>query len=354
MSNRVRTNYRRERIYGLLISGKCKARVAALLDIPASAVQYHARKLEDENYIKRISGSKNPILYEKGPRGGELDKVIKDLNIQINATGVNSHAKNVKSAPTARVHHGKVKLNVIKAGDIEHISIKENGTSRQIPFLKHYFENNNVQKWKGKIPYNEHWVSVEYEETPNKATFYIYPPPMDLTEEELPEYEHIWIRIAQGVANYLQKHASWRFGIPECTNWKPHFGIDDPALFKNISDQIYVQTPDGTAWTSGSEGRSEKEFSEVEKAMFHLTIDDKVISLQSTVNEIIEGMEQIVRALKLSQEAARYSTEINGLMVKQQAEETLEEVRKRKKDEDQEENAEAELRRDPRDEVMYQ
>jgi len=140
LSSTVKRNGKRLRIYALLAEGRCKARVAELLGIPEATVSYHAGILEREKYLRRIKGLKNPVLYEKGPKGTILDTAIHDLNLQLNATGVTSPSKKTADVPTAKVHHGKVKMNVLKIGDFDEIRVRENGRSYTRPFLSKYFD----------------------------------------------------------------------------------------------------------------------------------------------------------------------------------------------------------------------
>ena len=353
MSSKVKRNEKRLRIYALLAEGKCKARVSELLGISEGTVHYHAGILEQENYLKRLKGSKNPILYEKGPKGTILDTAIHDLKVQINATGVTSPSKKTADVPTAKVHHGKVKLNVLKVGDLDELMVRENGNSFKRPFLSRYFNYRNVERWKGQVPYGEHFLSVEFERTPNMQTFYIHPPDLELTAEELPEYEKQWIQVSQGVANFLQKHAGWKFGIPELTDWDTHIAIEDPALMKGLSDKFYMATPNGDSWTSNSEGVAEWETKEIELAQIKLTLPHQVISLKTTISELSNNMAEIVKVLQEAEKAIESLTRINGVNIQERAEETL---RRFKDDDDEDDPPDCmETKADPHDiEVMYQ
>jgi len=191
---------------------------------------------------------------------------------------------------------------------------------------------------------------VEFERTPNKQTFYIHPPDLELTADELPDYEKLWIKTSQGVANWLQKHAGWKFGIAELTNWDTHIAIEDPALMKGLSDRFYMRTPDKKAWTSNSEGVPEWETSEIELAQIKLTLPHQVISLRTTISELRGDMAEIVKDLQDTEKAMESLTRINGVAIQERAEETLEDLKKR----DSGDSEGKENRRDPHDmEVMY-
>lgn len=76
------------KIYIHLAEGRCQASVAKLLYLKRSTVSEHAKALEAGNFLKRIPGKEKPVLYEKGPRGPELDILYVRSSEQINTKGV--------------------------------------------------------------------------------------------------------------------------------------------------------------------------------------------------------------------------------------------------------------------------
>ncbi len=328
--------------------------MAEILDKSAPTVHHHAARLEEEDYVQRVEGTSNPILYEKGAEGKDLDKVIAARNLGTNirsyATGVTSAAEDSKGEgpdntpedsdptvkqpskgeaeiPKAKVHHLKFKLKVNKVGDKE---VLNGHNGHQFQFLTKYFDRRNVERWKGKVPYEDKWVSVEYEETPNHQNFYIYPPELNLSADELNNYEEIAADICCKIAGYIQKHGGWDFGFPELTNWQRHVAVDSPELMKGIAEKYFVESDDGKTWSSSSEGRSEVETSDIEYAKVMLEMPGEVVSMKTEIKDLRENMQLIVDTLKQMEEAHERSARLNGHIVKDKVEEAVQEAQKEK------------------------
>jgi len=273
--------------------------------------------LEAKGYIKHIKGTKKPKLYEKGPNAGELDALIVGQKSEVYARGVTDVAAKYARVNTAKVHHLRYRAKVLRVGDMQ--------------FLRSYYNRRNVQRFKGQIPYYEHFISVEYEETPNQKNFYVHPPEMDLTEAELGDYESKAAAVCQDILNGLSKKAGWKFGLPEKTKWETHIAVDSPALVGGLTGKYYMESQDGTAFLSNSEGRDELEYKSrgqndkkaIEQAKIMLELPGEVIEISTKLSELEKDLEQLVRILSLQKTSIEKIAEINGIVIKAQAEEII-------------------------------
>jgi DNA-binding transcriptional ArsR family regulator len=311
------TRETRLKVYALLAEGKCQARVAELLDLKRPTVSEHAKALEAGNFIKRIPGKEKPVLYEKGPRGPELDMLYVRSSEQINARGVTQCSEHLAKVPTANVHHLKFRLNVLKEGDSQFI-------------YKRGRQYRNVQRSWGQVPYQDKFVTVELEQSfasGGRTTLYIYPPEMDLTADELPHYEEISAKACMEISGYMQKNMSWKLGIPELTDWQRHIGIDNPALMKGVAEKYFMKSKDGKVWTSNSDGRSEEETDSIEHAQILLDLPGEVLTIKTTMVDLVEDLKLIVEALSLSKDGMERVAVINGIELKSKAKEALERLK---------------------------
>ena len=278
-------------------------------------------ELEDKGFLKHIKGTKKPKLYEKGPRGGELDALIVGQKTDVYARGVTDVGRKYARVETAKVHHLKYRAKVLRVGDMQ--------------FLRSYYNRRNVQRFKGQIPYYEHFISVEYEETPNQQNFYVYPPQMDLTEAELGDYETKAAAVCQDILNGISKKAGWKFGLPEKTNWETHIAIESPALVGGLAGKYFMESKDGTAFLSNSEGRDELEFKSqgqndekaIRQAKIMLELPGQVIEISTKLEELEATLEQVVRILQLQTTGLAKIAEIDGKLVEKTAKDTIAKVK---------------------------
>ncbi|MDW5563929.1 MAG: winged helix-turn-helix domain-containing protein [Methanomassiliicoccus sp.] len=310
------TRETRLKIYAHLAEGKCQASVAKLLDLKRSTVSEHAKALEEGNFIKRIPGKEKPVLYEKGPRGPELDILYVRSSEQINARGVTQCSENLAKVPTANVHHLKFRLNVVKEGDTQFI-------------YKRGRRYRNIERSWGQVPYQNKFVTVELEQSfapGGLTTLYIYPPEMDLTADELPRYEEIAALACMEISGFMQKNMGWKLGIPELTDWQRHIGIDNPALMKGVAEKYFMKSKDGKVWTSNSGGRSEEETDSIEHAQILLDLPGEVLTIKTTMVDLVEDLKLIVEALSLSKDGMERVAVINGIELKAKAKEALDKL----------------------------
>ena len=321
IANPIRDAPTRLKIYGLLVEGRAQSSICGLLGLTRQRVSSITLELEAGGYVKKIPGRTRPCFYEKGPRAGELDALLVNPRNEVYARGVTDVAKKYARVETAKVHHLKYRAKVLRVGDMQ--------------FLRSYYNRRNVQRFKGKIPYYEHFISVEYEETPNQQNFYVYPPQMDLTEAELGDYETKAAAVCQDILNGISKKAGWKFGLPEKTNWETHIAIESPALVGGLAGKYFMESKDGTAFLSNSEGRDELEFKSqgqndekaIRQAKIMLELPGQVIEISTKLEELEATLEHVVRILQLQTTGLAKIAEIDGKLVEKTAKDTIAKVK---------------------------
>lgn len=295
--------------------------ICNVLGLTKQRVSDLTHELEAGGYVNKIPGRAKPCFYEKGPNGNQLDALLVNPNDEVYARGVTQVSQNYSKVDTAKVHHLKYRAKVLRIGDMQ--------------FLRSYYNRRNVQRFKGQIPYYEHFISVEYEETPNQQNFYVYPPEMDLTEAELGDYESKAAAVCQDILNGISKRAGWKFGLPEKTKWETHIAVDSPALVGGLTGKYYMESQDGTAFLSNSEGRDELEFKSqgqndekaIRQAKVMLELPGQVIEISTRLEELEGTLEQIVRILSLQTTGLAKVAEIDGKLVEKTAKDTIAKVK---------------------------
>lgn len=131
----IRDDESRLKVYALLVEGRAASVVCEITGLDKGYVSRIASGLVKGKFLKPIKGCKKPILYEKGPRGPELDIIIVDKKLPSYARGVTDSIVKVDGhnavTPTACVHHLKFKAKVNVEG--------------QAPFLKEYMNRRKCE-----------------------------------------------------------------------------------------------------------------------------------------------------------------------------------------------------------------
>ena len=258
----------RRKVYEHLAEGKSQVWTAGRLEIDPRRVSEHADALEVQGYLTRIKGTKSPIIYEKGPNGPRLDAAILTAVSGIHARGVTPSAC-PGQVKTALVHHLKFRCEVLRAGDYQILD--------KAPYLDH----NNVKRYKGRMKFPGGWESnLEYEVTPNMETFYTFCPALDMTAQNLEQYEKLALVKGRAMYDHLSKTAGWRFGTTElCIGWERHIAVESAAV-KGIAGRFTMKSDSGNAWLSNSDGRAELEFHNIKQAKTYLEMPEAVERLE--------------------------------------------------------------------------
>ncbi len=202
----------RLKIYRLLVEGYARASIAKILKISPGTVAYHVSQLEKGEYIRRVPGSKSPILYIKGKNAYRLDRKIK----QILGNEDRGGWLIVQTATPASVHHNGFKFKILKPA------------TRQPPWQKQWVASGvQCKEFAIKMPNGDKWdEAIRIREVKGKkdASIIIWLPEYKVESKD--ELEHILkarVQYAQNVANWLQKHFGYRLGIIE--EYEAHIAI---------------------------------------------------------------------------------------------------------------------------------
>lgn len=326
----------RARVYLDLVDAEIGAlspvQISTHLGISRSLVNYHIRELEKESFINRIDGHHCPQKYAKGPKSNLLDSAIIKMRIQIHGETVNpyqnpplenqvSSTPLTVSVPTTRSHiDGRITFPVLKVGSFASFE----ALGHEIPLFteKPYNDTNNVKRWKAKFCFNGSDFSLEFSESlkTGDLNLHVWPLPRRLTLEQVDASDQVMMNQVQDVANFISKHAGWRFGIASA-NYVMHHGLQDTPLADCIP-QIKGLVKMGDVWidhSPGNNGQQEPETGDVEKAKIALTLLDRTKKLEDgekvttkrivEFNITIEELTELFRSLvELEKTKAEYET----------------------------------------------
>ncbi|QLH75000.1 MAG: hypothetical protein HPY73_05795 [Methanomassiliicoccales archaeon] len=290
------------KVYGLLLEKVPQTSIAKALKIDKSRVSRIVKKLVEGKYLVEEL-SKGVKFYTKGPNGSILDQLILSRQLQIDARSVTPVALDPERN-TVLVHHLLYRLHVVKEGDIPQISEKlPDGRTLVRPFLRpEGRKHHNRELWHGQVPYYDKFVTVKYERTPKVQWFYIYPPEMEMTPDEVRarRWDEIAKTVCMEISAYVQRHGGWQFGLPEIVeSWKPHFAFRSP-VFKNFSDAMFTKSQDGKVWLSDSEGNAELEASDPEYGALLVELPGQVIRVKMEMRDVQAALVAMAEALNAS------------------------------------------------------
>lgn len=284
----------------MLRTGTAQSQIANDIGIPPGTISKIASKLLREGFLT-LAHDKHPKLYEEGPRSAELDALIvkkegatsdiDDVSRKVSSytTGVRKVSSRSHVVPTIRAHHYCVRFHIEEFGEISSIKVLKDGVDRVLPlFDKMEVNRRNVTRRSGRIVLDGEKFTVKLEETPSFRWFYVYPPPVDLTEGQLKADPEIWDKVAaekaQKLVNFVAKHGRWRFGIMEIVRgWKPQFAHSDPRILKGIVQGQTALSDSGEVYLSDSEGECEFESTDPKKAVDMVNLPEKVAELRVQV-----------------------------------------------------------------------
>lgn len=220
------------------------------------------------------------------------------------------------------------KAEVLALGDLGNIREELDGKFVTRPFFKQIQDNyRNISRWTGVVFYEGKSVNLTYEESHKKGGrpyIYVVSPDFELPGDQcdLENARRIAMSKVQAILDMIGRNARWQFGPLEDTEWKPHIGIDSPAALKGVVDKLDVHIKD-TAYTSNSDGRSEYETNDFQRAKIYLTLPDRVLELDLSVEGMAEAMVYIIKVLKLQGEAITEIAKVNTVSITQSAQQAI-------------------------------
>lgn len=152
--------------------------------------------------IERLEKDGNPLFYRRGPNAGIMDRAYIEWRSGNYVESVNGRSwvlteviirkkradKGTIEPALSRSHlNGQIIFPVLKKGDMGSIrnpSIQ--GVDEVKVFEKKpYFDHNGVEKWKGKVPFGDGSVSVDFTETKKILTLTVWPPAVTIGPDQL-------------------------------------------------------------------------------------------------------------------------------------------------------------------------
>lgn len=304
---RLKVSPLRLAVYKLLVdglgpnSGLAPLNVAQQLKISKQAEAYHREALEAAGYIRRIPGTRNPVLYKRGPHSNVIDEAGTPLNAPSqNFDGGTVAVKNAiltrpvplsrsseTYVPTSRAHvNGRFVFSVLKVGDLGPMVIKQDGTKAKVRVFEEepYNDKNGVRMLKGKLPFNGSFVSVEFLESSNVRQLNVWPSQEELVPQQFEEAKEIFQARAQQAVNLLAKHGGWQFGLIEFIG-KIEFASTEERILANIPEDMRG-SHDSPLWVDTSLGPREIETTDPEAAR-------AVFDFPGTVKEIRKDIAEV-------------------------------------------------------------
>jgi hypothetical protein len=324
----IRLSEEQRRVFQMLREGVAQSLVRKRMGLRSGTVSKIASRFVRDGYLARVT-TVRPYLYGDGPKVQELDRIIvtrqasgpSSAEASNHATGVTQVSPGSFVHRSVKGHHVKVKFKVEKLGDTDEIRVRhEDGRMTSLPFLEQrpYLERNGVKRTKGVLHCPPGTLSVELEERPSgELWFYVHLPEFQLTRQQLEsdDWKEAYKVMGLEAGNWVQRHAGWKLGLLEFTDWKPHFASEDPRILQTIVGKFTAQNHDGSVWTSDSEDRRELETSRPQLASIICDLPGAVYELKLTVGEILQVLEMMLEAEeKVAEvEALRIQRETNAL-----------------------------------------
>jgi len=315
----MKVNELRVKIAKLAAEGFCPSKIAEIIfgsNKYREKVRYHIEKLEKENVLRRIRGTRNPKLYTKG------DNFWKFINKYEKKDGKNGNHVGwfITKAPL-QAHHFFYKFNVLAppsrpvpwskawAPNNRHADCEK--LKRELCPLPREYKSDIHRVWKcspgdnfGKIVtikedigYNSHTITImmHHEE--------LY------TKEDLQDIEHVMLDRAMQIAEFLQRAFGYKLGLIEKVN-EPHYAFElpDPEIVQ-IAKKHNIRTPD--SWFDDSNKHNHFETSKKRVAQAIIELPDTLEELQQVVEEqaktIMQMHEDLQKHKAISQAQARFN-----------------------------------------------
>lgn len=254
--------------------GYAKAKVAKILKIRKSLVQYHADWLEKHGYIRRVRGSKSPILYTRGPNYRKIERKIERL-----AGKKRDHEGwlVVQTSPPLRYHKIGFRFKVQKPCDVDPPWQKEWQASG-VRYREFSVKLENGGRW-------DQAIRIREIRGKNSSSIVIWLPEFVSNDpEELRQAPKIMQAQAMKVAAWLQKKFGYRLGLPE-EYTEPHIAIRVPKEIAEAAIKAGIRTE--KVWFDLSpKDHGELETDDLETAIEFATLPDLTKSLADHAAEL--------------------------------------------------------------------
>ena len=285
----------RLKIYKYLVEGYAKERIAQILKKPKSLIHYHVKKLEEENIVRRVPGSKNPILYTRGINYLKAENQLKKYGENADHQGWLI----VQASPQVRYHRIGYRFKVQKP------------PSKQPPWQR---------QWQASgVQYSEMTISLENGgkwdrnirireiKGKNSSSIVIWLPEYICeSKEELEQAVKLKEQQAIKVANFLQKNFGYQLGLIE-EYQEPHFAIPIPKHVAEAAVRAGIRTE--KVWIDVSDG-GELETDDTQTAVTLMSLPEITAQLARRADDQEKRILMLETALKNMVEFAIHQTEV--------------------------------------------
>jgi len=284
------------------VEGHTKTDIAQILKKPKSTIQYQVSQLEKKGIVKRVRGSKNPILYARGNNYLKAEAELKKYGENADHQGWLV----VQSSPQIRYHRIGYKFKVIKPA------------SRPPPWRRHWtasgvqyhemeiaLENGgNGEKWSQSIRIRE--VKGK-----NSTSIIVWLPELVANSKmELMKSVGLKAKQAQHVAHFLQKKFGYQLGIIE-EYQEPHFAIPVPRHIAEAATNAGIRTEKVYFDLSPADGQhGDMETHDLRTAIDLMTLPEITAQLAEKADSQEKRMIMMETALKNLVEFSIHQTKI--------------------------------------------
>lgn len=290
----------RLKIYRMLIEGYVKERIAQILKKSKSLIHYHVKKLEEEGIIKRVPGSKSPILYTRGINYLKAEQQLKKYGENIDHQGWLV----VQASPQVRYHRIGYRFKVQKPASKEP-PWQHRWRASGVQYSEMIISLENGGKWDKNIRIRE--IKGK-----NSISIVIWLPEYICTnKEELEQAVKLKEHQAIKVANWLQKHFGYQLGIIE-EYQEPHFAIPIPKHVAEAAVKAGIRTE--KVWIDMSDGKGDIETNDLKKAISLLSLPEITASIAKRADDQEKRILMLEQALKNITEFAVRQIEINAAL----------------------------------------
>jgi len=290
----------RLKIYRMLVEGYAKERIAQILKKPKSLIHYHVKKLEEANIVRRVPGSKSPILYTRGANYLKAEQQLKKYGEETDHQGWLV----VQASPQVRYHRIGYRFKVQKHASKTppwHRRWQASG----VQYSEMTISLENGGKWDKNI-------RVREIKGKNSSSIVVWLPEyIANSKEELEEAVKLKERQAMKVANWLQKHFGYQLGLIE-EYQEPHFAIPIPRHIAEAAAQAGVRTE--KVWIDLSGGDGELETNDLQKAIEFQTLPEVTAAIAKRADSQERRIYELEAALKNITEFALRQIEINAAL----------------------------------------
>lgn len=290
----------RLKIYRMLVEGYAKERIAQILKKPKSLIHYHVKKLEEQNIVRRVPGSKSPILYTRGANYLKAEQQLKKYGEDADHQGWLI----VQASPQVRYHRIGYRFKVLRHAS-KTPPWQRRWQASGVQYSEMAISLENGGKWDQNI-------RVREIKGKNSSSIVVWLPEyIANSKEELEQAAKLKEQQAQKVANWLQKHFGYQLGLIE-EYQEPHIAIKIPKHVAEAAVQAGIRTE--KVWIDMSDGNGELETDDLQKAINLLSLPEVTAAIAKRADSQERRIYELEQALQNLANFAIRQLEINAAL----------------------------------------